>query len=206
MVKVLALDAMGVIYKAGDDVAELLVPFVQQHSDVAEVKIKKLYNQCSLGVFSSSVFWTQLGLSPNVEDEYLSQHLLVPGVRKFIVEARRSFDAVWCLSNDVSEWSIKLRDMFALVELFDGFVISGDVNIRKPSLEIYKVFCERTCSRPEEVLFIDDRPNNVAAAIDSGMKSILFGEQSDPIQNLRCAKDYSALETMVLKSDNEGES
>jgi len=195
--KVLALDAMGVIYQARDDVAELLVPFLSKLGKVNLSHMEKLYHQCSLGKFSSSFFWQQLGLSPDVEDEYLSNHQLVSGVKEFIVTVRSHFDSVWCLSNDVSEWSIKLREMFELKSLFDGTIISGDVKIRKPSHEIYKSLCDASNSRPEEILFIDDRPENVVAAIDCGMKSILFGEHPKPLEGLPHVNDFAELKNMI---------
>jgi putative hydrolase of the HAD superfamily len=197
---VLALDAMGVIYQAIDDVDELLVPFLSKHIEVNHSHMESLYHQCSLGMFSSSFFWQQLGLSPDVEDDYLSNHQLVSGVKEFIMWARNHFDSVWCLSNDVSEWSIKLREMFELKSLFDGTVISGDVNARKPSPEIYEALCNASNSRPEDIFFIDDRPENVLAAIECGMKSIVFGKQPNPVEGLPHVNDYAELKNMIQES------
>jgi FMN phosphatase YigB (HAD superfamily) len=201
--KVLALDAMGVIYQSGDDVVELLVPYIRKHREESAERIKSLYHQCSLGAFASSVFWEQLGLSPETEDDYLSNHCLVSGTKEFIADARESFDRIWCLSNDVSEWSITLRRTFDLETLFDGFVISGDVKTRKPSPEMYEAFCVISKSKPEEILLIDDRPGNVFAAKSCGMESLLFGEQSEPIQGLPHARDYSELRSMILTPSPE---
>ncbi len=196
--KILALDAMGVIYKAGDDVADLLIPFVSKRSEVGISKIEELYHQCSLGEFSSTVFWNRLGLSPSIEDEYLANYQLVSGVKEFITEARVSFDSIWCLSNDISEWSIKLRQMFELEPLFDGFIISGDIKSRKPSPAIYEALFSATSASPEDILFIDDRPKNIHAAINQGMESILFGKQSEPNNGIAHASSYSKLKGMLL--------
>jgi FMN phosphatase YigB (HAD superfamily) len=195
--KVLALDGMGVLYQAKDDVAELLVPFISKYNEVNISHMENIYYQCSLGKFSSSFFWEQIGLSPDLEDEYLSNHKLVSGVKEFIVMARNHFESIWCLSNDVSEWSIKLREMFELKSLFDGTVISGDVKMRKPSPQIYQALCDASNSRAEDILFVDDRSENVLAAIKCGMSSILFGEQPKPIQGLTHAKDYTELKHMI---------
>lgn len=202
---VLVLDAMGVIYQSGDDVADVLVPYVSSRTGECESRIKALYHQCSLGLFSSAAFWEQLGLSAYVEDEYLSQHQLVSGVKEFLADARGKFDSIWCLSNDVSEWSVKLREQFSLENVFDGFVISGDVKCRKPSPEIFQMLCDYTCSSPEEILFVDDRPGNVVAAIDSGMESILFGEQSKPFPGLTSAHDFIDLGRLLLSSHEEND-
>lgn len=195
--RILALDAMGVIYRAGDDVAQLLIPFVRKRSNADVARIEELYHRCSLGEFSSASFWEQLGLAPAVEDEYLGGHRLVEGVGEFIAEAAELFDAVWCLSNDVSEWSIKLRELFSIDQLFDGCVISGDVKARKPSAEIYGALCALACVRPQDVLFIDDRSKNVIAAKDYGFEAILFGEQPGPVRGLPHAQDFSELRSMV---------
>ena len=196
--KNLTLDAMGVIFQARDDVAELLVPFIRKRSEASITLIEELYQKCSLGEFSSSVFWEKVGLSPEVEDEYLRCHLLVNSVKEFIVEARDYFDSIWCLSNDVSEWSAKLRQMFVLEELFDGFIISGYVNSRKPSPNIFKALFSTSNSKPKDFLFIDDRPRNVLAAIDQGMQSILFGNQSELAADILWAPNYSELKAMIF--------
>lgn len=189
---------MGVIYEAGDDVADLLIPFVSQRSKTSASHIVELYHRCSLGEFSSSVFWERLDLSPRIEDEYLANHQLVSGVKGFIAEARDHFDSIWCLSNDISEWSIKLRQMFVLESLFDGFVISGDIKSRKPSPEIYEALFAASNAKPEDIMFIDDRLENVFAAINQGMESILFGEQPEPTNGLAHAHSYSKLRSMIL--------
>ncbi len=196
--KVLVLDAMGVIYQAGDDVVELLIPFICERTDTAPDIIEELYRQCSLGEFSSSSFWQQVGLDASVEDEYLNGHLLVDGLREFIAEAKKHYESVWCLSNDVSEWSSKLRQKHDLTSLFNGFVISGDVRSRKPSKEIYEALFTASNAEPSEVIFIDDRPKNVIAAIDSGMEAILFGKQQDAAENLRLASDFSELKSILI--------
>ncbi len=48
--RVIVLDAMGVIYRARDDVAELLVPFVERHGSRASADhVAALYEKASLG-------------------------------------------------------------------------------------------------------------------------------------------------------------
>ena len=51
MADILILDAMGVLYEAGDDVAELLVPFVGRHgrTGLSAEAIDRDYVEASLG-------------------------------------------------------------------------------------------------------------------------------------------------------------
>ncbi|WP_017626447.1 HAD family hydrolase [Nocardiopsis chromatogenes] len=63
------------------------------------------------------------------------------------------------------------RERFA--EVFDAVVISGEVGMRKPEPEIFRMAAERGGLRPQECVFIDDLEHNVAAAIELGMTGIL---------------------------------
>lgn len=67
MTRVLALDAMGVIYKNADDVAELLVPFVLQQGGKAG-EVEKHYQSASLGKIEADMFWRNVGVDPCLED------------------------------------------------------------------------------------------------------------------------------------------
>jgi hypothetical protein len=131
-IEVVVLDAMGVIYRAGDDVAELLVPFVQTHGTVCDVsEIERQYTLASRGSISAQVLWERLGVDPALEDAYLAQHALMDGLRDLLLVLTRRGFRLACLSNDVSEWSIKLRRKFELETQIQTWVISGDVGARK---------------------------------------------------------------------------
>ena len=117
--KILVLDAMGVIYQSCDDVEELLVPFIREKgSNIDKKIIEDLYTRTSLGEFSSEEFWTKVGVDYNLEDEYLDRHQLSVGLLDFLFVFKKQVKApIYCLSNDVSEWSIKLRKKFQLVNI-----------------------------------------------------------------------------------------
>ena len=172
--RTVVLDAMGVIFRAKDDVAELLLPFVKRHNpSIDEEDLYTCYIQASLGHIDVDEFWLGLGLSPSVEDEFLAGHDLNEGVLDFLKLARNTGIDVWCLSNDVSRWSTKLRERFALEDSFVDFVISGDIGFRKPTEHAYRCLISRIGFIPD--LFVDDRAQNVAAARSVGIRSVMFG-------------------------------
>ena len=75
----LVLDAMGVIFQAADDVAQLLAPFITEHMGESDERIvQSVYLEASLGNISPDSFWSQVNVSPNLENVYLSRHLLSP--------------------------------------------------------------------------------------------------------------------------------
>jgi len=166
---------MGVIYAEADDGPNLLYPFIVEKGGCRDVReILRLYLATSLGSMTSAEFWRSAGLDPALEDEYLLRHRLSDGLTAFLEKASARGLELWCLSNDVSEWSRKLRDRFGLDGYFRGFVISGDTGTRKPDPAIYRTLLERSGYRPCETIFVDDRLRNVEAAGALGMASILY--------------------------------
>ena len=71
-------------------------------------------------------------------------------------------------------------------KLFDGLLISCDVRTVKPCHRIYELFTGQFSLKPEECVFIDDAPANVAAAIACGWQGIVFhGEEKVLEKKLR---------------------
>jgi HAD superfamily hydrolase (TIGR01509 family) len=169
----IVLDAMGVLFRAADDVVDILIPFIREHGGDAE-SAAAAYLEASLGTMGPDQFWRNVGLDPSVEDAYLSRHSLMPGAEDFLRRSQHARVPVWCLSNDVGRWSIKLRRRFDLDGLLAGAVISSDVRARKPDRAIYQCLIERSGFRPEDLFFVDDRTKNVEAAVAMGISSIRF--------------------------------
>jgi len=174
--KYLVLDAMGVIYKYCDDVEELLIPFIRSNgSNIAKDKIKDYYKKASLGKLSSKLFWKSVGLSPEIENEYLHSFILTKGIISFLSKATNRFEKIVCLSNDVSEWSNKLRRHFKLSTYIKEWFISGELKCRKPSIEIYyKLLAGLNGIKSDEITFIDDKEENLIPARNIGLNVILF--------------------------------
>lgn len=166
---------MGVIYQSCDDVEELLVPFIREkRSKIKKKTIEDLYTRASLGEFSSEKFWAKVGVDYNLEDEYLDRHQLSVGLLDFLSVVKNQVKApIYCLSNDVSEWSIKLRRKFQLDQYIERWFISGDLKIRKPSSGIYDVLIREANVKPTQMLFVDDRKKNIAAANEFGIQTVL---------------------------------
>jgi putative hydrolase of the HAD superfamily len=195
---VLALDAMGVIYSAADDVAELLCPFIHEHGGLADdARIEELYRQASLGDFSPAEFWQRVGLDASLEDEYLSGHALAPGLMEFLSAARPHMAALWCLSNDIGQWSCKLRERFGLTSFFDGWVISGDIGARKPDPAIYRQLLKQIGARPAEIMFVDDKPANLDGAAALGIQTVLFAPLAVGSSRHRVVKSLPELHELL---------
>ena len=65
-------------------------------------------------------------------------------------------------------------DKFGLADLFDCFISSCYVGLRKPDPRIYEMALDLLQRDPAEVAFIDDREKNIAAAVEVGMRGIQY--------------------------------
>jgi epoxide hydrolase-like predicted phosphatase len=71
-----------------------------------------------------------------------------------------------------NSWGTRRYDRAMLEELFDGVVISGEVGIRKPAPEMYRLGAERAGAAPEACVYVDDLPFNLPPAADLGMATV----------------------------------
>lgn len=208
--KILVLDAMGVIYAVGDDVRDLLCPYILEKGGCRDIsKIVELYRITSLGKMTSSEFWSKVGLDPGMEDDYLQKLRLADGLLDFLSEIIPG-RTIFCLSNDVSEWSKKLRNRFDLAKYIDGFVISGDVGFRKPDPAIFKKLLDQAGADSKAIIMVDDSPRNLDTAAELGMATILFRSPLFPpliptITNNRhkIAADFGQLKSCIVDSDRQ---
>lgn len=67
----------------------------------------------------------------------------------------------------------------------DRVLASCHLRVRKPHPAFYLRLCDRIDHRPEDVLFVDDREDNVEAAADLGMRAHLFADAGDLRRRLR---------------------
>lgn len=81
---------------------------------------------------------------------------------------------VYFLSN-YSKFNIKAApEVLDFIQYMDGGVFSCDVQLIKPDPAIYKSLWNKYNLTPAECVFIDDRIENVEAAISLGMRAIHF--------------------------------
>lgn len=99
----------------------------------------------------------------------------VPGTAQILTELHRAGVPLTALTN----WSDELfhgyaPQRFAFLSLFDHIVVSGTEALAKPDPAIYRLAAERSGIALDRLAFIDDRPENVAAAAELGMHGIVF--------------------------------
>lgn len=86
---------------------------------------------------------------------------------------------LFTLNNESAELNQYRIEKFGLQDIFDAFLSSCWLGVRKPTQRIYTVALAIAQAPPEQSLFIDDRPQNLAPAAARGMHTILY---QDPEQ------------------------
>lgn len=117
--------------------------------------------------------WEEM-LGDSIEDtvEVLNQLLKNPDYR------------VAALTNWSAETFPVALDRFEFLHRFEGIVVSGAENTRKPFADIYQLTLDRFDFKAEESLFIDDNLRNVEAASNMGIHTIHFKNPKELKLNL----------------------
>ena len=68
----------------------------------------------------------------------------------------------------------KNPDVLRILDLFDGYVFSGEIGLVKPNAEIYDYITQKYNLSKNETLFIDDNELNIKGAENFGIKGYLF--------------------------------
>ena len=119
----------------------------------------------------------------------------IPGMEELIRELRTRGYRILGLSN----WSAELfritRPHYRIFDLIEGMIISGEERMVKPDEAIFRLLLDRFSIRPEESLFIDDNPDNVAAARRVGLHAVRFQNAEQLQQELASAWRISLCQT-----------
>jgi len=97
----------------------------------------------------------------------------IEGMRQLLASLKSAGHRLYGLTN----WSQKVYQVmprYPIFSLLDGMVVSSDVHLVKPDPRIYQCLLDKYDLRPEDCIFVDDRPENVAAARQLGMQGHVF--------------------------------
>lgn len=83
---------------------------------------------------------------------------------------------------ELKDYLVKNLDLFSR---FDHLVFSCDVRRVKPEPEIYQHCLSLLRLSPKEVLFLDDKPENVEGASNLGIPSLLFDSPENAFAQIR---------------------
>ena len=98
-----------------------------------------------------------------------------------VVMAKRQGIKTGLISNS---WGTGRYEVDRFPELFDAWVISGEVGLRTPDPAIYEMGAQRVGLPPEELVFVDDLGGNLKPAAELGFATVLHTSAEQTIPQL----------------------
>ena len=117
---------------------------------------------------------------PIYNDVFAANTPVVEVIRRL----KHKYRLVMLSNTDVMRFGF-IREKFPEVMIFDDYVLSYEVGCIKPDPQIYQIAVEKAQADPPECVFIDDRPENIAAAENLGIRTIHFLDDTDLERELR---------------------
>jgi putative hydrolase of the HAD superfamily len=78
---------------------------------------------------------------------------------------------------------------YPFAAMFDPIIYSHEVGLRKPDPRIYRLACDRLGLAAGEIVFLDDMPENVAAATEAGLHAVLHRGAPESIEAVTALLD-----------------
>jgi 2-haloacid dehalogenase len=103
----------------------------------------------------------------------------VPGTADLVRELHAAGIPMWGLTNWSHELFPAAPRLFPVLQLLEAVVVSGTEKVAKPDPAIYEIAVTRAGLAAAELVFVDDREANVAAAIEFGLDGIVFTGAED---------------------------
>lgn len=92
----------------------------------------------------------------------------------FAIDNRREQLRVILLSNTNAVDIAALERNFGLLSWADDHILSYEVHLKKPDPAIYEYALDAFDLNPATTFFVDDLPENIAAAMKSGIQAEVF--------------------------------
>jgi epoxide hydrolase-like predicted phosphatase len=189
MIKAIIFDYVGVVVR---QFSPKFFEYISKlkNLDQEEVKLifKKHWMPVKIGKISYDVFWQGMAkdlelTTEEVEDtKQFILNLFEPSKKTLDVirELGKKFK-LYLLSNSC-EWSEESYKFHGVNSLFEKEFFSHKVGLAKPDIKIYELAIKDIGLKPEEIIFIDDKLDNVTAANNAGLNGILFENIEDLIE------------------------
>ncbi|MFH1409603.1 MAG: HAD family phosphatase [Nanoarchaeota archaeon] len=131
----------------------------------------------------SREFWVAFTVD-NYFGPFYSQYIkpILP-VQKLLKKLKKHY-RLFLLSNNSEIAHDRFKRGLPFSKDFEKIVISYEHKLLKPDPRIYKILLEGTGLKPEECLYIDDLPEFIEGAKNSGMKTILYKKPEQLIHDL----------------------
>lgn len=177
-VKMIAFDLFGVLIRESHIISNVLMGLLPQ--DTEYLKVKKLYEQLSLGEMDEEDFWSALQLSDieGIRERFITSFELDEDYQQVILELKGQY-RLSVLSNLPASWALAVMSQFHFDEHFSPCVFSGSVGYKKPQADIFQKHLLLSGVKAQQLVFIDDRLENLRSAHQLGIRTIFYAREDD---------------------------
>ena len=178
--QMIVLDAHDVLFRMSPDVHERLIPFIRDRgSDASDDEITELYRQATLGRLHAAAFWQSVGIEgdPNELDAvFLAGVRMQQGAKEFLREMHRRGVPVAVVTNDLAEWSYRLRDLHGMSGVAP-WIVSSEIGVRKPDPAAFEALRRLTGVPYHAMLVVDGQIPSLDMARTLGMTTAWLTRQ-----------------------------
>ena len=140
-------------------------------------------------------YWRIMKLKLKNNSPKLSDHLKIwkqcslqlelrPEMKNLVLKLKRLGFRVPLLTN-VTKGMVKYNKLKGRYKIFKPLFLSCDIGLRKPSPAIFTYVLKKLGLKPEECLFIDDQQSYLDGAEKIGLRTILFKNYSQLVEELK---------------------
>lgn len=183
MIQAIIFDLGGVVFTNGTKkFSEHLAEKYQVDVEKAKALLDKsdIGNAYRTGKITRDEFWNavkkELQLTEHtdvLEQQWIDVYVVIEETKDIVQQLAKKYQ-VYFLSDNVKERVEAINRKYNFKSWFHDGVFSHEVGIRKPHPDIYKIALKKTGIPAENVLFVDDKANNLIPAKELGMKTLLF--------------------------------
>jgi putative hydrolase of the HAD superfamily len=147
------------------------------------VFLKRNWQSASTGNISSNIYWSNLANDIGLSIEATKKNIvgtfpLNNNIFKVIKKLKENYNTV-LMSNQIRGWiedellPEKITDYFT--QNFSSYIIG----IKKPNKSAYEIILNQLKVEGNKCLYFDDQKENIMAALDLGINSVQFYEDTD---------------------------
>jgi HAD superfamily hydrolase (TIGR01509 family) len=172
MIRALIFDCFGVLYRPSAQTLMDLVPMSEQE------RVRDITRACDHGIISRGDYFEQiaelLGKSPDdIRAIDRNEHVRNDQLIEYIKLLKKEYK-IGLLSNIGDETMDELFPENERHDLFDAFVLSSNIGLIKPAIEVFEYTAAQLGMPADECVMIDDLLKNVDGAERAGMRGIVF--------------------------------
>jgi putative hydrolase of the HAD superfamily len=196
MIKAIAFDIGGVMNGVEVEAKEFYSLLADKFNITYEEWTQKVYpifNRALTGKITKEEALNKMAKNLNSHPDKVEE-LFIEAYNKMFVRNNELYDYAYNLKKSEykliilsDQWPVSNEAIIKIEDRkkFDWAIISCEVGTRKPEKEMFDITIKKTGLSPNEIVFIDDREENIEAAKKVGMNGIVFRNNKQVMEDLK---------------------